>query len=316
MNKIIWKEVKDQFDKEMFDKLRGLPDHRKVAPYLFEFRSMISHEIPETASKDLFQKLIKALLRGKKVNLEDIREKYLYPELKKESKLLEERKEEFNEIQKSAKLWVKSNLSEEELQKQWKNHTSWLPRRYTIYKNPNLPFQEIAIDTLSRYYLITLSTNIIKILYDEDTEDRNYINWNDERKVKELTKRDGERRKKVREIIKRKGLISGLDYHHASLIFQHGETPKDYKLAHELAEKAVSLGDETAKWLYAATLDRWLLSQGRAQKYGTQFKQGSNREWELALPIDPSITDEERAKYGVPPLSEALSVYKAKYNLK
>ena len=46
------------------------------------------------------------------------------------------------------------------------------------------------------------------------------------------------------------------------------------------------------------------------------IKQNQNGEWELALPIDPSVTDEERAKYGIPPLSEALSVYKAKYNLK
>lgn len=308
--------MKDQFDKEMFDKLRGLPDHRKVASYLSEFRSMISHEIPETTSKELFQKLIKVLLHGKKVNLEGIRKKYLYPELKKESKLLEERKREFDELRKSAQLWVKSNLSEEELQKQWKNHKSWLPRRYTIYKNPNLPFQEIAIDTLSRYYLITLGTNLIKILYDEDTEDRSYIDWDNKKEVRELNKRDERRKEKIREIIKKEGLISGLDYHHASLIFQHGETSKDYKLAHELAKKAVDLGDETAKWLYAATFDRWLLSEGKAQKYGTQFKQDKNGEWGLAQPIDPSITDEERLKYRVPPLSEALSIYKAKYNLK
>lgn len=161
-------------------------------------------------------------------------------------------------------------------------------------------------------------TGIMSIgdLYVEDAEDRKHTDWNNKREVKKLMQRDRERKEKAKKLIKRGELVSGLDYHRASLIFQHGETMEDYKLARELAGKAVDLGDKTAKWIYAATFDRWLLSQGKSQKYGTQFKQNENREWEIALPIDPTITDEERAKYGVPPLSEALSVYKAKYNLK
>lgn len=159
-------------------------------------------------------------------------------------------------------------------------------------------------------------TTLIETLYAADIEERNHINWDDKNEVEVLRQRDRERKEKAMELIETGGLISGLDYHHASLILQHGETTEDYKLAHELAEKAVNLGDETAKWLYAATFDRWLLSSGKSQRYGTQFKQNKSGEWELALPIDPSITDEERIKYNVPPLSKALSVYKAKYNLK
>lgn len=156
----------------------------------------------------------------------------------------------------------------------------------------------------------------IEDLYKQDIDDREGIDWDDKDKVEELRKKDEIRRQTARDLLSSGNLSTGLNFHHASLIFQHGETTEDYKLAHELAEKALDLGDETAKWLYAATFDRWLLSDGKPQRYGTQFKQNENGEWEVALPIDPKITDEERAKYNVPPLSDALRVYKEKYNIK
>ena len=71
------------------------------------------------------------------------------------------------------------------------------------------------------------------------------------------------------------------------------------------------MGSNVTKWLYAATLDRYLLSQGKKQKFGSQFIQKDDT-WELA-PLDNSITDEERAKYYVPPISDALTVFTEKY---
>ena len=67
-------------------------------------------------------------------------------------------------------------------------------------------------------------------------------------------------------------------------------------------------GSDAARWLYAATLDRYLMSQGKAQKFGTQFVTvGTTDTWEL-YDWDPTITDEERARYNVP----ALAVQKQK----
>lgn len=162
---------------------------------------------------------------------------------------------------------------------------------------------------------VRAETTKIESLYTTDIEERNHINWDDKDEVESLRQKDSKRREKTKELIQNGNLSSGLDYHHAALIFQHGETTEDYKLAHELAEKAVNLGDETAKWLYAATFDRWLISEGKPQKFGTQFKQNENDEWELGLPIDPEITDEERARWNCPPLAQALKVYKEKYNI-
>lgn len=159
--------------------------------------------------------------------------------------------------------------------------------------------------------------SVFKKLYDEDVAEKWGVNWNTitDKERQKIDANDRMRREKVLELSKKGEIQSGLDYHHAALIMQHGETTEDYKLAHKFTAKALELGDETVRWLFAATLDRYLLSSGKPQKYGTQFKQNENSEWELAHPIDPDVTDEERAQYNIPPLKDALRTYKEKYNL-
>ncbi len=63
----------------------------------------------------------------------------------------------------------------------------------------------------------------------------------------------------------------------AALILQHGRDSSDYRIAYELA-KAASEKDvntqhwdqKSAEWLTNATYDRWMLSLGKPQVYGTQ----------------------------------------------
>ena len=76
---------------------------------------------------------------------------------------------------------------------------------------------------------------------------------------------------------------TGLDLERAAFIFQHGERPDDYLLAHNLATLAVSKGRETALWIASASLDRYLLSIGRAQIFGTQTGPGGA----AAAPVRP-----------------------------
>ncbi len=167
-------------------------------------------------------------------------------------------------------------------------------------------------------FRIQNTSSIIKTLYKEDIEDRYSKNWDTATKkdLSWLKKRDKKRRDVVAFFHQLDQITKAEDCHHASLIFQHGETSSDYLSAHEFAEKAVELGDKSAKWLVAATEDRYLLSIGKAQKYGTQFQRNGDGEWKLAEPIDPNITDGERAKYNVPPLSEAVEKYKEKYGMR
>lgn len=149
-------------------------------------------------------------------------------------------------------------------------------------------------------------------LYFADKKEREEFDEVDKGALNTLEKNDKTRLARVKEILSEIDIEEIWNCHYLAYLFQHGETIEDYKNAHKYAKKAVDMGSNVTKWLYAATLDRWLVAQGKPQKYGTQFRQ-VNGKWEL-LPVDSTITDEERVKYGVPPLSEALQKFREKYS--
>ena len=153
-NNLNWPKIKEQFEKEMSDKLKDLPGHREVSEDLREFRNIISHELPETAPRSVFRKLIEILLQNKNVDVVKVRKDYLEPLLKNEDDILTKNHKEFSQLKWSASKWIDKNLPEDKLQNLWKEHKTRLPRRFTIYRNPNIPFQDIAVDTLARYVLI------------------------------------------------------------------------------------------------------------------------------------------------------------------
>ena len=106
-------------------------------------------------------------------------------------------------------------------------------------------------------------------IYTADQKDRGSslekVNWT------VVTPRDAIRRKRVREMIAQGALRTGKDYERAAYVFQHGETPEDILLAHVLAITALGKGNQKARWLSAATLDRYLHRQKQPQVFGTQF---------------------------------------------
>lgn len=140
----------------------------------------------------------------------------------------------------------------------------------------------------------------LKKIYEEDQQDR----LKSDVDFDFISKRDEERRKKVQIIIKEKSLKTEEDFYHAAMIFHHGSDDSYIKKAQSLAKKSMELGYEKARWLYAATIDRLLMRQGKKQKFGTQFTQKtSEAKWKL-YPVDSETTNEERALYNVPPLEE------------
>lgn len=90
----------------------------------------------------------------------------------------------------------------------------------------------------------------------------------------------------------------------AAFVFQHGNCTDHYLFANKLAKAALDAGEEDARWIYAATMDRYLMSQGKPQKYGTQFTLVNGNF--LLYQVDPATTDEERTAYNVPSLSEQI----------
>jgi len=117
--------------------------------------------------------------------------------------------------------------------------------------------------------------------------------------------RDLERQKRVKEIVAAGQANTSADYYHAAMVLQHGDHPEDYDQSNQWAMRALELdpSNDAARWLAAASKDRYLMSLDKPQLYGTQFKKVDGV-WVLH-PVDPSISDEERARWNVPPLAEA-----------
>ena len=90
---------------------------------------------------------------------------------------------------------------------------------------------------------------------------------------------DIERRVQLRQWLAAGKVVTGIDYYHAAMILQHGQNPDDYLLAHVLAVTAISKGNLDARWLSAATLDRYLRSIWQPQVYGTQYQMTPEKKW-------------------------------------
>lgn len=140
-------------------------------------------------------------------------------------------------------------------------------------------------------------------LYKEDQEDRRgdmkTADWT------AISARDKARQDRVHQILAEGGAKTADDHHRAAMVFQHGDTDEEIAKAHELSLKAVELDPEhpSARWLAAASKDRLLMRQGKPQLYATQYKKVDGK-WVLHE-VDPSVTDEERAKWDCPSLEKA-----------
>ena|SRR5439155_1578759 len=121
----------------------------------------------------------------------------------------------------------------------------------------------------------------LQALYEEDQADRQAFEQLDHEQLQLVLQRDRARRQRVEELVEREALQTAEDYFHAAMVFQHGETLDDFWRAHELVRKGAELGHPNCRWLSAATYDRWLMNQGKPQKYGTQYTARDNKPYRL-----------------------------------
>jgi hypothetical protein len=89
--------------------------------------------------------------------------------------------------------------------------------------------------------------------------------------IMKMMKSDLERRKRVGEIFAEGCFSTAKDYMAAALIYQHGTTPDHYFQTFIWANKAAHLGDKNGKQLAALAIDRYLMSIGKRQLFGSQF---------------------------------------------
>lgn len=141
-------------------------------------------------------------------------------------------------------------------------------------------------------------------LYEADREEHANQSEANTPEYKAMRVRDLERRERVMKLVSANELQTAEDYYHAAWIMNHGESLDDARNGHKLALRSSELGYRQARWLAAATYDRWQMYQGKPQRYGTNYIFDGQRDrlWD----VDPETTDEERARWDVPPLAEQL----------
>jgi hypothetical protein len=140
-------------------------------------------------------------------------------------------------------------------------------------------------------------------LYEEDQADRKPkggkpIDW------AAVGPRDKARLARAKELYRDGKLQTGADYYHAAMVLQHASEPADHLLAHELCVVAIGKGDKRARWLAAASEDRFLMGIGRPQRFGTQFQAKDGGPFRLHK-VEDGVTDGLRKELGVPTLAGA-----------
>jgi hypothetical protein len=121
---------------------------------------------------------------------------------------------------------------------------------------------------------------------------------------KEVSARDAQRRARVKALVEAGALKNGGDFLAAAFIFQHGGAQEDYAMARQLGAEAAKRGHPGGLWIAAAAWDRWLMHAGRPQRFGTQYQFDPETKKPKLYPVDPDVTDAERARWGFPPLAE------------
>jgi hypothetical protein len=134
----------------------------------------------------------------------------------------------------------------------------------------------------------------LRLIYQADQADRRNVG-----RDRDLPERDRVRRERVDELIAAGAVDSPDDWFRAAMVFQHGSERPHFWRAHLLARRAADAGHAQARWLVAASYDRWLLAGGQPQHYGTQYLIRDGRR--VLADLDPRTTDAERALWDVPP---------------
>jgi hypothetical protein len=138
----------------------------------------------------------------------------------------------------------------------------------------------------------------------QDQADRqpgpNKIDWS------VVNQRDEHRRIRVLQILKEGNVRTDTDYYNAALVFQHGATADDIRLAHSLSQTAQQINpqNKAAIWLSAASWDRLMMRLNQPQWYATQFVKQEGR-WVLYQVNEAVVGDDERVKVGARTLKAA-----------
>lgn len=115
---------------------------------------------------------------------------------------------------------------------------------------------------------------------------------------------DNRHRQTVYQLLAQALIVEPADLFKASILIQGEDSAicaENAMIGYYLAMESVRKGNEEARRLTAVALDKYLLSSGLPQKYGTQFGVDFFGKYRVRN-YDTATTDQERAEWDVPPL--------------
>jgi hypothetical protein len=185
---------------------------------------------------------------------------------------------------------------------------------------PSLSQQVVIADSPTVPNLADVKPQILQLVI-QDQWDRGYdmfggkpranagaIDW------KSVSERDDARHAEAQKLLSQGAVETGREYFFVALLFQHSAKPEELMLAHVLAVTAVGKGNVRAKWMAAATMDRYLQSIKQPQVFGTQFLKDEKGIWTMEPYARTTISDALRAQWCVVSLAEQEMVLKAYQN--
>jgi hypothetical protein len=142
-------------------------------------------------------------------------------------------------------------------------------------------------------------------MLEEDQADRS--SWRQKKiDTDTILERDEKRRAEVRQMLATAQVRTAHDFYCAALIFHHGQTIDDYRLATSLAWVGMTIEPTNKDYAYmsASTWDRFMVAQGRPQWYGTKCRHETQQLGKDELhPVDETaVTDADRARFDLKPL--------------
>jgi hypothetical protein len=122
--------------------------------------------------------------------------------------------------------------------------------------------------------------------------------------LEDMAKHDLERRKRVGEILGEGCFKSADDYAAAYIVYQHGNTPDQYYQAFLWSKKALELGKSHMKSDVAMAVDRYLVSIGHKELFGTQASQATLGGCWCIQPVEDSFPASIRSEYRGGPVAD------------
>ena len=153
---------------------------------------------------------------------------------------------------------------------------------------------------------LELRSKELQALVKADQDDRDDWQGKSPDEMNEVVKRDEVRRKRVGEIFGEGCFSKHEDYAAAALVYQHGDNPDHFFQTYIWSKRGVDLGDSKQKRMMVLGIDRYLVTVGQKQLFGSQATKPNSEICWCLQQVEMNFPDKLRKQYAGKSYVEAL----------